>query len=389
MPNGAPFIRPVVQRFQAYEPGKSIEEVRSLYGLERVIKLASNENPLGASPLVREVVRAMAPDSFRYPAGGNPRLVRALAAHYGVDPARIMVTNGSDETIDLLFRVCAEPGVHNVVAFRPCFGIYVTQARMAGVELRQAPLNEDFSFPWDKLLAQVDHNTTMVFVTSPDNPSGRAATAIELSELADKLPEHVMLVLDEAYVDFARKADGGEKAFSLLNQLERHPRVAILRTFSKSWGMAGLRLGCAILSPTLAEHLWRVRLPFSVNLLAEEAALAALRDTDFRNATLQAVEKGRAFLETALRDFGCRVIPSQANFLMFFVPHNGPEGAAFNEALLRRGFILRWLNSYRLPSAFRLTVGNEEENRLVIEAMGEILQAARQSGREPSSVIGG
>ena len=374
MPDSAPYIRSVVRQFTAYEPGRSIEEVRTTYGLDRVIKLASNENPLGASPRVQQAVREFAAETFRYPAGGNPRLLKVLGAHYGVDPERLIVTNGSDETIDLLFRVCAEPGVHNAVAFDPCFAMYVTQARMAGVELRQAPLNPDFSFPWDKLLHLVDERTTLVFVTSPDNPSGYAAKAVELEHLANALPHHVLLVLDEAYVDFAREEDGGEAAHSLLGALKRHPHVAILRTFSKSWGMAGLRLGCGILPAHVAEHMRRVRLPFSVNILAEEAALAALHDTTFRAATLRAVAEGRAFLETALAGLGCRVVPSQANFLLFTLPENGPDGAAVNEALLRKGFILRWLKAYGMPSAFRLTVGTMEENRLLVAALADTLQ---------------
>ncbi len=366
------FIRPAVRAFSAYEPGRSIEEIRQRYGLDEVIKLASNENPLGTSPLVQDVLKRHAGDVFRYPAGGNPRLVHALAEHHGVDPARVIVSNGSDELIDLLFRVCAEPGVHNAVAFKPCFGIYTTQAKMAGVTLRQAPLREDFSFPWEELLALVDEQTTLVLVTSPDNPSGRAATAAELEKLARALPTSCLLLIDEAYVDFVRPEDGGEDAFSLLRRLDDFPNVGIMRTFSKSWGLAGLRLGYGLLPTELTEHLWRVRLPFSVNLAAEEAALAALKDTEYRAETLKTVHVGRALLEQELTRMQCTVIPSQANFLMFSLPQDF-DAKAINEGLLQGGFIVRQLTSYGLPQYLRLTVGTEEQNIRFVKTLQKLL----------------
>lgn len=368
-------LRPEVRAFKPYTAGLSIGEIREKYGLERVIKLASNENPLGVSPVVEEVLRERAGLAFRYPQAGNPRLVRALAEHHGVSPERIVVGNGSDEIIDLLFRVCATPGIHNAAAFRPCFGLYPTQADLCSVELRRADLNPDMSFPWDKLAALADENTALAFVTSPDNPSGRAATKKELLDLARCLPESCLLVVDEAYMDFTDKPE----AASLLPEIEREDaalaeRVAVMRTFSKRFGLAGLRLGYAILPAIIADHMWRVRLPFSVNLLAEEAALAALADTTFYDKTLTVVREGRTLLSTELAALGCRVYPSQANFIMFEVPSALPDAAFLFEALLRRGFILRPLNGYGLPRHLRVSVGTPEENRLLLAAMRDILQ---------------
>ena len=270
-------MRSLVRAFKPYTAGLSIDEIRDKYGLARVIKMASNENPLGTSPLVRRVLESHAGLAFRYPQAGNPRLVKALAAYHGVSPSRIVVGNGSDEVIDLLFRVCAEPGVNNAVAFRPCFGIYTTQAALCGVELRQADVNPDFSFPWDRLLELVDDKTSLVFVTTPDNPSGHTASAAELERLARALPEGCLLVVDEAYMDFT----DDESAHSLLPRLDEFPNLIVSRTFSKSFGMAGLRLGYAIMPEELADHMWRVRLPFSVNLMAEEAASPPLRIRPF------------------------------------------------------------------------------------------------------------
>ena len=259
-------MRSLVRGFKPYTAGLSIDEIREKYGIERVIKLASNENPLGTSPLVQHTLETHVGLAFRYPQAGNPRLVKAIAAHHGVSPSRIIVGDGSDEVIDLLFRICVEPGVNNAVAFMPCFGIYTTQAALCGVELRQTPVNADFSFPWDNLLKLVDDKTSLVFVTTPDNPSGYTPPVAELETLAKALPDTCLLVLDEAYMDFT----DDEADYSLAKRLDEFPNVIISRTFSKSFGMAGLRLGYAIVPEELADHYWRVRLPFSVNLMAEE-----------------------------------------------------------------------------------------------------------------------
>ncbi len=362
-------VRPEVAAFESYEPGLSIAEIAERYGLARVIKMASNENPLGVSPKVRQVIAEKAGDAFRYPQSGNPRLVKALAAHTGVDAARICVGNGSDEIIDLLFRIRCVPGVHNAVAFRPCFGIYPTQARMAGVELRQTPLKPDFSFDFEALLRLVDENTTLVFVTSPDNPSGRIADVAELESLARALPPACLLVVDEAYTEFA----GPEH--SLLSKLGELPNVAFIRTFSKVYGLAGLRIGYGILPPALADYMWRVRLPFSLNILAEEAALAALEDTDFREQTVELVRRGRARISEELRALGCEVLPSMSNFVMFRPGPDMPVAKELHGELLRRGIIIRALGGYHLPDWLRVSVGTDEENELFLQYIREIVGA--------------
>lgn len=371
-------VRPEVAAFEPYEPGLSIEDIRRRYHLERVIKMASNENPLGASPAVRTAIQDSAASVFRYPQAGNPRLVAALAAHLGVGPARIFVGNGSDEVIDLLFRVRAVPGVHNAVAFRPCFGLYVTQARLAGVELRRAPLNADFSFNFDRLLEKVDANTTLVFVTSPDNPSGRLAPAGEILRVARALPPACLLVVDEAYIDFAGIPRTGED--SLLKHLDETPNLALLRTFSKVYGLAGLRVGYGILPPRLADYMRRVRLPFSVNLLGEQAALAALEDESFRSMTQRVTAEGRAVLSEGLRALGCTVLPSHANFLMFAPPEDKegkgdkPDARMLHQALLERGIIVRALAAYQLPGWLRISVGTADENRQFLAECADILR---------------
>ncbi len=361
-----PFVRDEVRGFTPYSPGLSIDEIKERYGLARVIKLASNENPLGVSALVTRALTRKAGLVFRYPRSGNPALVAAIARTFGLDPAGVVTGNGSDEVIDLLVRVTARPGADNVVAFRPCFSIYVHQSRLCGVDLRQIPLRPDFSFDFEALLGAVDDHTALVFVTNPDNPSGHAVPAGELADLAGKLPPRAILVVDEAYADFADPA--GE--YTLLPRLGELPNVVVLRTFSKMYGLAGLRLGFGAMCAPLADYLCRVRLPFSVNLLAEAAGLAAMEDAHFLAATRETVLRGRESVSRELACLGCRVYPSMANFLMFAPPR--PAADVFEE-LLRRGIIVRPLTSYGLPDMLRVSLGSDEENAAFLEAMGEIV----------------
>ncbi len=363
-------IRPEVLSFKPYTPGRGIESVRQAYGLNRVIKLASNENPLGASPLAQQAVRDHAGGIFRYPASGNPELCAALARHHNVDPERIVAGNGSDEIIDLLIRVLADPSRNEVAAFAPCFGIYSTQSALCGVPLKQTPLNEDFSFPWDKLCASVNERTSLVIVTTPDNPSGFCPPVGELEALARRLPDSCLLLVDEAYMDFA----DDESRHSLLPRLDDFPNVAVLRTFSKSRGLAGLRLGYGILPPVIADYLRRTRLPFSVNVLAEAAGMAALRDDAFYDETLRVVRSGREQLRQGLERLACRVYPSMSNFLMFGLPETASRSAdGVFQALLERGVILRPLASYGLPHFLRVSVGLPEENAVFLESLEEVL----------------
>ena len=363
-------VRSEIPEFEAYSPGLSIDEIKARFGLSAVIKMASNENPLGTSPVVQQVLRDKAGLAFRYAQAGSPKLTAALAKHLGVAPERIVAGNGSDEIIDLLVRIKARPGVDNIIAFKPCFSMYKLQARLCGVEFRQAPLREDFSFDWAGLLALADENTAICFVTTPDNPSGYTPPVAELEALARALPPQCLLVIDEAYMDFAVP----QESFSLLSRLEEFPNVAILRTFSKMYGLAGLRLGYGVLPEWLADYCLRVKLPFSVNILAEEAGLAALEDRDFLQATMEAVHSGMQYLERELTALGCTVRPSRANFFIFDMPAGAQlDAKGLFEALLERGIILRPLGSYGLPNSLRVSVGSAFENSELVRAMGDIL----------------
>ena len=364
-----PAPREAARSFSPYVPGLSIDEIRERYGLGRVIKLASNENPLGVSPRVQAVLEKNLGLAFRYPQSGVPKLTAAIAAHHGLSASRVAVGNGSDEIIDLLVRVLAEPGKHNIVAFDPCFSIYRLQAKLAGVEFRQTRLNPDFSFPWQKYLDLVDENTKIAFITCPDNPSGYCPPVAELEALLNALPASCLLLVDEAYLDFC----DDEAAYSLLPRLEQFSNLAVLRTFSKSFGLAGLRVGYGLLPEYLADILMRVHLPFSVNVLAEQAALEALKDREFYQRTLSTVRTGRRELAAALDKLGFETFPSQANFIMTRPPDKITASDLF-ELLLQKGFIVRPLKSYGLPEHLRVSIGTPEENMLFIHACEEILR---------------
>ena len=359
-------VQPQVQDFTPYTAGLSIEEIKAEYNLFRVIKLASNENPLGCSPYVQKVIARSASFGFRYPRPGNPELCQALAEFYRLSPDNFVVSNGSDEAIDLLLRVMARPGKDHVLVFDPCFSMYRLQARLCGVDVRSVPLNPDFSFPFAELLRIADQNTALVFVTNPDNPSGYAAPREKLLEIAARLPESCLLVVDEAYLEFADDPE----AVSPLSELPECTNLVILRTFSKLYGLAGLRLGYGIMPPWLRDYLMRVKPPFSVNLLAEQAGIAALRDGYFAGETRRTVLAGKSYLKRELKATGCTVFSSQANFLLFKPPI---PAKSLYERLLRQGIIVRPLGSYGLDDYLRVSIGNTHENKAFILAMQDIL----------------
>jgi len=365
-PSSAYPVRPVVTSFAPYSPGLSLQEIRKAYQLSHVIKLASNENPLGASPLVQQSIAREAPVVFRYPRSGNPELIHELAKALGVDPARLIAGNGSDELIDLLLRVVGLPGENNVVLLEPSFSIYRMQAELSGLDVRRVPLNSDFSFPWRALEQNMDERTAFVFLTNPDNPSGHATSARRILRFAENLPEQALLVLDEAYIDFAEDPD----SLSPLKHMEETDNLVLLRTFSKLYGLAGLRLGYGIMPPWLAELVQRIKLPFSVNILAEKAGIAALRDTVFRSMTRETVLDQRRELASRLTDLGCCVYPSQANFLMFQPPM---DAQTLHRRLLEKGIIVRPLNSYGLSEYLRVSIGREDENLAFLDALQRIV----------------
>ncbi|MDR3175393.1 MAG: histidinol-phosphate transaminase [Desulfovibrio sp.] len=362
-------IRPEILDFEEYSPGLSIEDIRRRFGLDRIIKMASNENPLGVSPLALEAMRRHAAFAFRYPRGCAPDLCAALAAYHRLPENCFVPGNGSDEIVDLLLRVCPSPGRHNVVACRSSFSMYRIASRLCGVEFRAVPRRDDFAFDYGMLLEAVDENTALVFIASPDNPSGFCPPWEDLAALARALPSSCLLVLDEAYADFC----GDIAAHSLLPRFGEFGNLVVLRTFSKAFGLAGIRLGYGVMPERLADALRSAHMPFSISILAEAAGIAALGDRDFYERTLSVVSEGRSFLTETLAGMGCTCFPSLANFLMFKPPAGRGTAVEIFEGLLARGLIIRSLKSYGLPEHLRVSVGMPEENSLFINALRELI----------------
>lgn len=368
---------PNIQKLSPYVPGLSIAEIQEKYNLSQIIKMASNENPLGVSPVVKEAISRASCEAFRYPQGGNPRLAQAIAKFHNVNPENVVVGNGSDEIIDLIIRIFAKSEKNNIVCFDPCFSIYPIQSAINCNKVKKCPVNNDFSFDFEKLLALVDEDTRIVFITTPDNPSGYCPPAESVKKLADDLKKKnpaAILVIDEAYMDFSGEPDKDEKLFSLLDRGVFPENVIFLRTFSKSFGLAGLRLGYGIFPPGLANFYWRARLPFSVNIIAEAAGIAALQDSAFREETLKTVREGRQMLASALTDLGFKVWPSHANFLLIQPPQDIINAHKLHEELLKKGIIIRALDSYKLPEHLRVSIGNKQENRQFLEAVKNIME---------------
>jgi len=361
-------IRQQLLDFDSYIPGLSMEEVKERYGLSSVIKLASNENPLGVSSKVLQAMGKQLKGVHRYPQAGSPRLRQALAAYHAIPEGRIVAGNGSDEIIDLLIRATVEPGRDHVLAFHPCFNIYRLQSKLCGIDFRQVALRDDFTFPMQALLETVNDDTAIVFLTTPDNPSGFAPPVEEVLDLHRRLPEDCLLVVDEAYMDFAIP----QERHSILSLAGSIPNLVVLRTFSKLYGLAGLRLGYGVMMEDLADTLLRVKLPFSVNVLAEVAGIAALDDEAFRSKTIRTVVKGRKMLTHALVEMGFLVYPSQANFIMVKPPM--PASELF-ERLLMFGIIVRPLPSYGLTDYMRISIGNETENETLVRTIRKILMS--------------
>ncbi|MDY6905883.1 MAG: histidinol-phosphate transaminase [Thermodesulfobacteriota bacterium] len=346
-----------------YKPGKPIEELERELGISDSIKLASNENPLGPSPKAVLAIQQGLDSLHRYPDGSGYYLVEKLAGFLGVEPAQIVLGNGSDDIIGMLTKALLNPG-DEVVMTDPAFSMYEITTRIANAVPVAIPL-DGIAIDLEAVLAAITPNTRLVFLTNPNNPTGTVFSKAAFMAFLEKLPAEVIVVVDEAYIEFVRDP-------ACLNALDvlDDERVVALRTFSKAYGLAGLRVGYGVMSPDLAVLLNRIRQPFNVNSLAQAAAIAALEDTAFLAKTLETVHSGLDYLSTALQERGIACFPSQANF--FLVDLQQAADPVF-DALLKKGVIVRSMRSYGYPSYIRLTVGTRDENVRFLNALTEVL----------------
>jgi len=363
-----PLVPPHVASLMPYVPGKPIEEVEREYRVKDVAKLASNENALGPSPLAVAAAREAVAKVHLYPDGSAYLLRHALARKLGVRPEEVMVGNGSNELIELLVRTFVLDG-EEVLTSAQSFVAYKLAAQEHGRTLVEAPMKARFHYDLDALRKLLSRRTKVVFLANPDNPTGTWFGEAELVPFLDAMPKDTLVVLDEAYVEFV-DAPGFQDALALRR---KYPNLVVLRTFSKIYGLAGLRLGYGVARPEVVEYVDRVRPPFNVNLVAQAAGAAALEDLEHVEKSRALVRSGRPVLAAGLQELGAAVVPSQGNFVMADFP--GRPGKELFEALLREGVVVRPLGGYGFPTAHRVTVGLPEENERLLAALKRVLAA--------------
>ncbi len=368
-PIAGPSPRSVIAQLPIYEPGRDLATVARRTGRTDIVKLASNESPYGASPQVHEALAAALDEIHRYPDPSGTRLREALAERHGVDSDWIVLGNGSVELIENCAKTFLDPGDEAVLA-KPSFLKFGIATRLMDAVPVEIPTVQDQA-DLPAMAAAVGRRTKIVYVANPDNPTGRMVSSETLLELLDALPESVVVFLDQAYYEYVA-ADSP----SLRTRIERG-NLLVSRTFSKAYGLAGMRIGYGIASPTLIARISRVREHFNTSSLAQVAALAALRDPDHVALAVRRNAEERELMASGLQVRGFRVTPSHTNFLLVRPPLEGPlAGKSLTATLLNEGVIVRPLGFYDLPEAVRISVGTAGENRRLFEALDRIAGAA-------------
>jgi len=366
-----------IEKLVPYPPGKPIEELERELGVTGSIKLASNENPLGPSPLAVQAITEKVRAIHRYPDGSGYYLKSKLSHIFDLPQDKIIIGNGSNELIELIVRTFLTAGEHVIQAF-PTFLVYEKIVTGAGGEMTSVPLS-NFRIDLKAISRAITSKTKIIFLNNPNNPTGSALLRNEMIEFLQSIPRDIIVVLDEAYMEFvADKAVGRG-----LDLLPHHPLIIVIRTFSKLYGLAGLRIGYGFASEKIIDYMDRVRQPFNANILAQVAATAALDDTEFVSLTLRTTSDGLSYLYDHLEDLGLEFIRTQTNFFLIKVP----EGAKKTyELMLREGVIVRSMEAYGLSDYIRINVGLPEENRRFIKSLNEILsEKTRPTGTNHSS----
>ncbi|MFH0918034.1 MAG: histidinol-phosphate transaminase [Candidatus Omnitrophota bacterium] len=358
-------IRKSVFGVSPYVAGKPIEETKRQLGLKEVIKLASNENAWGASPKAMSAVKRSLSGVNRYPDAQGFYLKKRLAKFYGLIPENFVLGNGSDELIDVVIKTFMEAD-ENIVTSEGTFLEYEIIAQINDRKVKKAPLRY-FKYDLEAMLKLVDKKTKLVFIANPNNPTGTYVTKYEVAEFINALPERVVVVFDEAYDAFIDVDDYPNS----LSYLKKKNKIIILKTFSKAYGLAGLRLGYAITAAELVNYLERIRQPFNVNLLAQVAGVAALDDRDFLTKTRRLTLEGKDFIYRELSRMGVGYVLSVANFILVDV---GRDSQEVFKAMLKFGVIVRDMRQYGLANFIRVTIGTPKENQRFLRVLNKIMK---------------
>lgn len=354
-----------IRAISPYVPGKPLAELEREYGIRDSIKLASNENPLGPCPRALEAIEQAAVSLHRYPDGAGHDLIQKIARVNGVAPENVVIGNGSDDIIAMLVQAFIRPG-NRVIVPQPSFLMYDIAATAAGAVVDRVPL-DGLGMDLAAMADRVTADTRLIFVCNPNNPTGTVVTRSAFNDFMARLPDHVVVVVDEAYIEFAKNPD----CLKTGSPADLNRPLVTLRTFSKVYGLAGLRVGYGIMPAELSGFLHRVRQPFNVNALAQAAAAAALDDRDFLRRSIRLVHDGLESLYADLDRLGLVYFKTESNF--FLIDVGAPADDVF-EKMLRQGVIVRSMRAYGYPNYIRVNVGLEKENRRFIQALKTVLQ---------------
>ena len=360
-------FRPEIEDIPVYIPGKPIEEVQRMLGLKRVIKLASNENPLGPSPKAARAIKATLKDMNRYPDAASWYLKAKIATTLKTQIKRIICGNGSDEVIILAMKAFVNPGDEVIIA-KPTFLIYQVAAGIAGANIKFVPLTKDLKYDLEAMKRAVTDKTKIIFIANPDNPAGSYVTKKELDEFFDGLPNDIIVYLDEAYFELAR--DAASDYPNGLDYLDNRPNLIVARSFSKIYGLAGLRIGYGVTSERIVNYLDKFRDPFNVNILAQAAACAAMDDKEFVKKTLRIVKEERQFLYDELEKMGLEYVKTVTNFMMINVKRDSKK---VFEDMICNGVIIRDMEAWGYSTFIRVSVGTRKENEIFISTLKKVL----------------
>jgi histidinol-phosphate aminotransferase len=355
---------PQLRSLAVYEPGKPIEETARELGVDPavIIKLASNENPLGPSPRAIQAMRAALENAHLYPDGSGFYLTKAIASKLGLAPENVILGNGSNEVIEFLGHAFLNPG-DEVITCQYAFIIYKLLATAFGVHTIETP-TPDYQQNLDATLEAITPKTRLIFIPNPNNPTGTLVSQGAIDRFMSRVPDSIMVVFDEAYFEFL------DDPPDTLRFVRQRRNVVVLRTFSKVHGLAGLRIGYAVAPSEIIQVLHKTRQPFNVNSVAQAGALAALNDEAHLRETKRIVDEGRAYLQDQFADMRIPFVPAVANFVMV----NVSDGCAVFEKLLRRKIIVRPLKGYGLPEWVRISVGTMDENKKLFAALSDIMR---------------
>ncbi len=355
---------PGVQALTPYAPGKPIAELEREYGVTNIVKLASNENPLGMSLKAKQAISAAIPEGHLYPDGNAYSLKKALAQRHNVELEQITIGNGSNDVLEIVVRCFADASCE-IMYSAYAFAVYPILTQAIGARHNIVPA-KNWGHDLDAMLHAITEKTKIIFIANPNNPTGTWLVDNDIQRFLNQLPENITVVIDEAYHEYIAKAEYA----SAEKYLTQYPNLIITRTFSKAYGLAGLRIGYGLASPAVTNLLNRVRQPFNGNSFALAAAEAALQDNDFVRQSVQVNSDGMQQLETEFIRMGLDYIPSAGNFISFDVGRNGND---VYEALLRRSIIVRPVGPYKMPNHLRVSIGLKSQNEKFIRALQEAL----------------